>query len=185
MREGTLAGAARMRRYAIVKEHLLRTKGGGAAEPLSIRYSTPAGGFGRKIYFFWRARRGSEVGGRRSEVGGEGVSGGDGGGRCGTRRGFARAWVRRPIAGYAVSRYLPLCLHCSVADLAAIFLFGSARHAVSLRGDVPPASASRPGGYDRGNAFGGYVWSRAGEYARHSASRVGQECPTYRRNGQM
>jgi len=37
----------------------------------------------------------------------------------------------------------------------------------------------------RGNAFGRYGWSRAGEYARHSASRVGQECPTYRRNGQM
>jgi len=35
----------------------------------------------------------------------------------------------------------------------------------------------------RGNAFGRYGWSRADEYTRHSASRVGQECPTYRRNG--
>jgi len=26
-------------------------------------------------------------------------------------------------------------------------------------------------------------WSRAGEYARHSTSRVGQECPTYCQKG--
>jgi len=42
---------------------------------------------------------------------------------------------------------------------------------------------SGPGGTGR-NAFRGYGWSRAGEYTRHSASRVGQECPSYRRNGE-
>jgi len=52
MRDGVLVGAARRRRYSIVKEHLLRTKGGGAAGPLSIRYSTPAGGFGGKMRRF-------------------------------------------------------------------------------------------------------------------------------------
>ena len=37
------------------------------------------------------------------------------------------------------------------------------------------------GGGIGGKAFGRYGWARAGEYARHSPSRVGQECPTYRR----
>ena len=36
----------------MVKDHLLRTKGGGAAGPLSVGYSTPAGGFWPKNAIF-------------------------------------------------------------------------------------------------------------------------------------
>jgi len=71
---------SRMTRYAIVKERLLRTKEGGAAEPLSMRYSSPAGGcWPKNAIFLGGARRGEEAGiggggvGERGEMGHEGL----------------------------------------------------------------------------------------------------------------
>jgi len=63
--------------YAIAKEHLLRTKGGGPAGPLSVGYSTPAGGFGGKTRRFsalegwWASWAGGFLGARARGGSGE------------------------------------------------------------------------------------------------------------------